>query len=69
MGRILLFPLLLQNGSPRALGFRTLVKGNEDSGKEIGQRGQDLTRSHVKRHLAMASAVFFIFMLLASWLG
>ena len=39
--------------APRALVFRPLVKGNEDSGNEIGQRGQDVARCHFKRHLAV----------------
>ena len=35
MGKIRLFPLLFKMVAPRALVFRPLVRGNEDSGKEI----------------------------------
>ena len=37
----------------KVLVFRPLVKGKEDSGNEIGQRGQDVARCHVKQHLAV----------------
>ena len=62
MGRIRLFPLLFQNVAPRALAFRPLVKGNEDSGNEIGEAWENV-RGNVcvtKLHLVVVLLLIII---------